>query len=224
MIATQDCELAWTDADRDDYCIEVRPVFHEDPPDMWGIRSQRILLTQVQYLDSQSPRMMLSPRLIAASKDLLHKLCLMPSAARAVKTWLGLRYDRPAVPGIFVDLHMALRSQVTKKSRRKLGFYVRDVMVRYAKNGEGLVTFELFAVLPRSDTPEGAAAAVVRDKIEEWLADIAKSIPVSLGVASQVLAVPADRASIAFLEEAYAVDASDVSWPRGGGSLVGASR
>ena len=223
LVASQDCELAWIDAAREECCVEIRPVFSENPPAEWGIRSSRLLVTESLYLDAQSPRPMASPRLLSELSDSVHVLCLTPDAARAVKTWLGRRYDRPAVPGRYVELHKLLQGQITRKSRKHLAWHVRDVMVRYDSTEAGLTTFELVAVLPRSSSSAGSEASAIVESIEEWLAEVALAIPQHVGIASKVLAQPADGVSIAFLEDAYAIDASDVSWPRKGGGPVGAT-
>jgi hypothetical protein len=224
MVVAQDCELAWTNATSDVPSIELRPVLTENPPQDWGIRSNRVLITSRHYLDSTSPRVMVTPRILAECAEDGHLLCLLLSAARSVKTWLGLRYDRPAVPGRYVDLHKKLSSQITKRSRRTLGLHVRDVLVRYDLSETGLPTYELVAVLPTSDTPAGKAALALVDELEVWLTDISTSVPATMGVASRLLAQPADRVSLAFVEESYAVDANDVSWPRSGGGHRGAVR
>lgn len=221
LVASQDCDLAWTDASGGDCCIELRPLFREEPPQDWGIRSRLVLVTAETYLDALAPRLTVSPRLLAAS-GANHAICLLPDAARALKTWMGLRYDRPAVPGVYLDLHSKLRSQITKRSARTLAENVRDVMVRYSHSAAGTPLFELVAILPASTSPGAAEAFVHTTEIEAWLTRISIDVPVAMGVASALRVLPADRVSLAFLEEAYAVDASEVSWPRGGGGPIGA--
>lgn len=224
MVAAQDCDLSWAPGDTEACCIEIRPVHSERPPQEWGIRSSKFLLTPDLYLDSQSPRPLVSPLLLSELAKESHTLCLMPTIARAAKTWLGLRYDRPAVPGIYVPIHMKLAEEVTKKSRRDKATFVRDILVRYIDTESGGLTYELIAVLPELNSPGGEEAAEDTPNIEAWLTEIAMAIPPDLGVASRLDALPADRVSISFLEQSYAVDSSAVSWPRGGGPPVGVIR
>jgi hypothetical protein len=224
LIASQDCELAWADGGSDRATVELRPVYTENPPSDSGIRSNRLLVSTGQYLISQSPRLMIAPRVLAECVGEGHITCALPGRARAIKTWLGYRYDRPAVPGRFVSLHERLSSLASKRSRRPMAVHVRDVLVSYAQSADHVPTYQLVAVLPSSETSEGQSAIKLQAELERWLIEIASAVPADLGVASSVLALPADSVSLAFVESAFAIDAADLSWPRKGGGPTGAVR
>ena len=66
VVATQECDLVAADADDQEASIELRPVYTDDPPDDWGIRSFQFLLTETEYVVSLSPRTMLSPAVLTA--------------------------------------------------------------------------------------------------------------------------------------------------------------
>ena len=55
VIATQDCDLHHSDPDNEEPCVELRPVFTDDPPHNWGIRSAKLLLTEQDYVVSTAP-------------------------------------------------------------------------------------------------------------------------------------------------------------------------
>jgi hypothetical protein len=225
LMASQDCELAWADGESDEATVELRPVYTENPPLDLGIRSNRLLVTSAEYLSSQSPRLMVTPRVLAECVgEGGHATCPLPLRARAIKTWLGYRYDRPAVPGRFVVLHENLSAAAKKHSRRPMGVHVRDVLVRYSESSDPVPTYELVAVLPSSETLDGQSAIELQDDLERWLTEIALAVPPHLGVASRILVLPADSVSLAFVESAFAIDATDLSWPRKGGALTGAFR
>jgi hypothetical protein len=226
LVASQDCELAWTDGNSDVATIELRPVYTESPPQDWGIRSNKLLFATSEYLDAQSPRLMVVPRVLSecTGDGHIHVNCPPVLRVRAIKTWLGYRYDRPAVPGRFVHIHQGLAMAVKKGARKQMSIHVRDVLVRYADSEGSVPIYELVAVLPSSETDEGQAAITLQGELESWLTDVALSVRPEVGVASRIVALPADSVSLAFIESAFAIDAADLSWPRKGGDVTGASR
>lgn len=104
-VANQDCDLALIEETEAEPCVELRPVFTDEPPSDWGIRSSRFLLTQTEYVRSTSPRPIVSPAVLTslAASGATHRL-LSESRQLAFTTGLGLRYDRPAVPPALVPL------------------------------------------------------------------------------------------------------------------------
>lgn len=132
LVVSHDCDLARLDTTLNEAVIELRPVYTDDPPDDWGIRSSRLLLTDSppQYIVSTSPRVHAAPKVLA---DLVangaQRLLLDYNRRRGLKLWLGLRYDRPAVPDHLLKLAKAIGEQVAKKRRRNTGERVRDVLM-----------------------------------------------------------------------------------------------
>ena len=97
VVCTQDCDLRSSSVDSDQPMIELRPVLREDPPSDWGIRSRRFLLGDGAYVDADMPRRLITPALLSTMRP-GREDALDGSRASAFKTWLGLRYDRPARP------------------------------------------------------------------------------------------------------------------------------
>lgn len=99
VVATQDCDLNLVDSDDAEPIIELRPVFTQDPPHDWGIRSARLLVAEGQYVVSASPRTHVSAAVLTATREQGATVKQIdPGRRRAFTIWLGKRYDRPAVP------------------------------------------------------------------------------------------------------------------------------
>ena len=213
VIANQNCDLAFTDCNDDEPSVELRPVFVDDPPVDWGIRSARFRLTETEYIRSTSPRPFVSPAVLTAllasgtsRRD--------PATSReiALTTWLGLRYDRPAVPPPLVPLAERIGETVRQRSNRPFGQRVRDVLMQFDDSHEP-VRFSLFAVIER---PEDEQAA------REWLSDIARSVPVALGVANRIEAATASGISFELIETSYGADVTQLTWRPGNPEAEGA--
>ncbi len=215
VVASQNCDLDFTDCNDDDPSVELRPVFADDPPDDWGIRSWMFRLTGAEYIRSTSPRPLVSPAVLtsllangSSRRD--------PAAARevALTTWLGLRYDRPAVTtAALVPLAQRIGEAVRKRSNRPFGQRVRDVLMQF-DDSQQPVQFSLFAVIER---PEDQGAA------REWLSEIARSIPVALAIASRIEAATAGGISFELIETSYAADVTQLTWRPGNPEAEGAT-
>ncbi|MDA8025582.1 MAG: hypothetical protein M0T78_03430 [Actinomycetota bacterium] len=203
VIATQDCELANSEADEETPCIELRPVFLEDPPKDWGIRSSRFLLTEAEYLKSASARLIVSPTVLTAlvKQDVIRRK-ISEARRKAFATWLGLRYDRPAVPDDLVPLLKNISEKVTSRRNRLGGIQVRDILVQVDKTLEP-TRFSLFAILVSQED---------EDAVRMWLSKIAQEIPLSLGIADQIEAKTAEGISFQLIETSYAADVTQVTW------------
>jgi hypothetical protein len=220
VIAEQDCGLAWgVAAEQHEPTIEIRPVLTESPPQDQGVRSAKFSLGDGRYLDAASPRQMVCPALLAAARDQeRHVGCLLVDVARGLKTWLGLRYDRPAVPQVFIPTYTQLSSRVRKR-RHSLRDRVRDVLVSFAQSDDGGCLFDLVAVLPSDwDLSEQERA-----ELEDWLAEVCLNFPTDLGIAISIQAATTSEVSVDFLERSYTLDVSYVTWPAKGGGPVGAA-
>jgi len=205
IVATQDCDLDGTDRDDGEPTIELRPVFRHDPPPDWGIRSIRYRLTDTEHVHGLSPRTFVSAALLSAVNDGLHggrDADLDPARQRGLKTWLGLRYDRPAVPNDLTALARRIASEVNQKRHRLMGRRLRDVLMQFDSTVEP-VRFSLFAILERPEDREPA---------REWLAEIATAIPDSLGIADQLDARAADGISLQLIETSYSADVAQLTW------------
>jgi hypothetical protein len=208
IVATQDCDLDFTESTSNEPTIELRPVFHVAPPSELGIRSARFLLPDGEYIVASSPRTHVSAAVLAGGLQLpgITPAGLPDSWAVAFKTWLGLRYDRPAVPPELVDLAHRIANEVKRKRRRPTGSLVRDVLMQFST---ALVPprFSLYAVIEHIQDEQ-----VVR----EWLADIAQAIPHELGLGDVIEVATADQVSLTLVETSYAANVTQLTWGTSG--------
>jgi hypothetical protein len=203
VIATQDCDLDQTDTADAEPSIELRPVFMQDPPRDWGIRSARLLLTEQDYVQSASPRSVASAAVLTALKaDGAHLSQIDPLRRRAFTTWLGRRYDRPAVPPELLPLAKQIAELVKAKRNRATGARVRDILMQFDDTAEP-VRCSLFAVLDDAADEEDVLV---------WLSSIALKIPVELGVVDQIAAATARGISLELIETAYSADVAQLTW------------
>jgi len=203
-VATQDCDLAHADVADPDPAIELRPLYTSGLPPDWGIRSAKLRLTDHEYTQASAPRLTVAPAVLTAilAQGAVRR---EPSESRchAFTTWLGLRYDRPAVPDDLVPLARRISQEVARGENRAIGVRVRDVLMQF---GDGKPPrYSLFAVL---DDPADEA------DVRAWLALVAQAIPVELGVADQIEAAGADGIAFSTIEISYSADVSQVTWPR----------
>lgn len=205
-VATQDCDLDRADSDDPDPGIELRPLFTLAPPPDWGIRSAKLRLTDHEYADAGAPHLTVAPQVLttileagAARRD------VAAGRRQAFTTWLGLRYDRPAVPDHLVPLARRIGAEVALETHRTITARVRDVLILFDDAGDA-VRYSLFAVL---DDPAD------EDAVRVWLARIAGAVPRELGVADQIEAASADGIAFSTIEASYSADVSQVTWRRG---------
>lgn len=210
MIADQDCDLAWKAVvgnDAEPFLVELRPVMTDDPPQDWGIRNQRFLLhLDGRHLYANAPSVRVTPEVIAAAE---HVDCLDVDHQLRLKTWLGLRYDRPAVPERYMALAKALAEALAAKKNRQRAERYRDVLAQYWDE-EGDTKYTLIAVLPGG--PHSPTSEAVMDA-RKWLADSVLVVPEALGVAVSLEAYGDDEISLQYVEGSYSVDLSKLSWP-----------
>jgi hypothetical protein len=177
-----------------------------------GIRSARFLLAQGRYAVSTSPRTVVSAAVLTAILRGANHDREEPSPDRATawQTWLGLRYDRPAVPDELIPLAKQISEEIKKKQRRPTVDLVRDVLMQF-DSSTAPPRFSLFAVLA-----DAADVPVVR----EWLAAIALAISPELGIGDTFEAAHADQVSLTLIETSYSADVTQLTWsgadgPRG---------
>jgi hypothetical protein len=219
LIAEQDCDLAWQAILRDDadeFLVELRPVFTDDRHIDWGIRSQRFLLNaDGRHLRANAPTVRATPQVIVNAE---HEDCLDDDHQLRLKTWMGLRYDRPAVPQRYMKLARALADALAVKKNRARAERYRDVLAQYWDE-DGVTKYTLVAVLP--DGPHAPDSHEVADA-RTWLADSVRDVPGELGVAVSLDAYGDDTISLQYLEGSYSVDVTRLSWPPNKPGLTGA--
>lgn len=203
VVVTQDCDLDFLLTDNNDPLVELRPV-HHNTSGSWGIRSRRLRLDDAQSMESQDPRLMISPAALHAVRSQRVE-ALRPERTLSLKTWLGLRYDRPAVPPEFVDLARAIGTQVENLSE-PVSDRVRDVIMEF-NDSTNPPLFSLFAVL---ENEEDAVEA------REWLWLVSQAIPPELGVAESLEAATSDGTALSLIEMGYSADLTQLTWGREG--------
>ena len=168
VVASQDCDLDLADVGDNEPHIELRPVYVEAPPTDLGIRSRRLLLNDEEYIVATSPRPIVSAALLTALVENGANRRLPDEARRlALMTWLGLRYDRPAVPPELLPLARRIADAVARRKARPTGQKVRDILMQFDETMDP-PHFSLFAVLVDSDDEQ---------TVREWLAEIAQIDP-----------------------------------------------
>jgi hypothetical protein len=210
MVVTQDCELFDADESDGEPKIELRPLGRDASPPMLGIRSRKLRIShgRPEYLHSESLRCMISPAALTAilGQDLgSREEWLDDDELLALKTWLGLRYDRPAIPTELVDLAVAIAQAIERRKSHPALRDVRDVLAQFDTSMTP-PQFRLFGlVLP------SAAVEVVR----ELLLEAATSVSYELGVVSGIEIGTANQISIHVLETSFALDLTKITWRSG---------
>ena len=175
----------------------------EDPPSDWGIRSRRFLLDEDSYVDADAPRCVVTPALLSTMRP-GREAALDEARSRAFKTWLGLRYDRPAVPEHLVDLAREIARRCSGGRGRTVGKHVHDVLMQFDESTQP-AQVALFGVV--ADDADAEAVRV-------WLADVATRINSDLGVVTVIDVGTRAQTSLELVETSYAADVSQLTWSR----------
>lgn len=199
VVCTQDCDLAGTSVASAEPLIELRPVLDVDTPDSWGIRSRRVRLTNSWHVDASLPRTAVTAVLLNLNGP---PSLLSDERALAFKTWLGLRYDRPAVPERLVDLAREVARVCGTTSGRATAETVHEVLMQFNESAAP-PQIALFAVV---------ADDADRDAVRMWLADSAARVDSALGVVAHIDVGSKSETSLALLETSYSADLSQLTW------------
>lgn len=212
VIATQDCDLDRFDELVSDDVVELCPVFHQDPPTSRGIRSRKCRLVDALYVEAQSRRTMVPPEVLAlllregkATRN--DGLANNPALKTAFKTWLGLRYDRPAVQPEFVDLAKRIADEIEQHASTTSDA-VRDVLVQFESGNPPIYALHAI-ILNTSDTSE----------VTTWLTEATLRVPANLGILGELKVGTDAETSLKLLEGSFSVDLTQITW--GGRSLRG---
>ncbi|MFD9259204.1 hypothetical protein [Streptomyces sp. NPDC059538] len=205
-VATQDCDLSTFPVTEHESIVELRPVFDCDPPSDWGIRARKLLLSKDLYCLSESPRLHISPAALMQFRDKTESP-LTDGRTRAFKTWLGLRYDRPAVPPEYVDLMRAI-AQAVEKPKTETQNQVHDVLVEINEDDPPL--YRVFVVIV-----DGADHTVIR----AWVADRLCRVDGELGALEALEVGTKAEVSLEVIENSYAASLSQVTWGKASGPV-----
>jgi hypothetical protein len=203
VVASQDCDLDLTETNDPEATIELRPVHTDDPPTDWGLRSSRLLLTETEFVVSAGPRTIIAAAVLTALVTAgAGRRDISAARERAFTTWLGLRYDRPALPPELLPLARRIADEVQRRRNRPTARLVREVLMQFDETRDP-IRFSLFAVVENAGD---------EDTCRQWLADIARRIPVELGLADEIEAAVATGISLHLVETSYAADVAQLTW------------
>ncbi|NNN22685.1 MAG: hypothetical protein HKL80_11875 [Acidimicrobiales bacterium] len=208
VLATQDCDLdSWTQEQLEPL-VELRPRFPiSDQGSGWGIRSRVCRLDNSDCVISDEPPIRLPPAaIVELTKDVAHGETIPAERILALKTWLGKRYDRPAVPPHLTDL----ARDIAKRARKSFPSHIRselhDVLMQFKDQGE-LPQFFLFGVIIDGGDRVGARS---------WLAEVGTSVPAELGVLGGVEVGYKSETSLELIENSYSADLTQLTWSEPG--------
>ena len=205
IVASQDCSLARAKVSSNTPAVELRQVLDDQPPENWGIHARKFLLDpdRRHYLVDDKPTNIVSPKLLGGIGTTNMLYTLSDERVLALKTWLGNRYDRPAVPPEFVEIARSIAKALSDSATSDGAKLVRETYMMFESLPAGTIEFSLFAV-----TADGADQKSVR----RWLADSALSVPVELGVARDLDSGSAAEATLEIVESWYCADLSQITW------------
>lgn len=167
MVATQECDLDVCSPSREDAVVELRPV-REVSSGTWGIRSRVLRLSPTQAIRAEDPRLMVSPAVLTSLEG-AREAPLDPGRVLALKTWLGLRYDRPAVPEEYVALSKAIAEKADELAD-PIRDRLHDVLMQF--EGTGSATryhFSRFSWMRRTETrPEDGLQKLPKRFRSRW--------------------------------------------------------
>lgn len=204
VVASQDCDLAgWQEAGAEPL-VELRARRPVAPNTDWGIRSRTLRLNPTEGVVADDPPVRISPQaLLAVVSQRRAPPAITSERAVALKTWLGRRYDRPAVPEHLVELARDIARRARRPSQRPLAPELHDVLMQFDDNTSP-PRYALFAVV--SDGGDKNAA-------RSWLTAIAMAVPPTLGALASVDAGYRSETSLELIESSYSADVSQLSWP-----------
>jgi hypothetical protein len=212
LVVNQECELANQDSASTEATIELRPVYSSEnlASPNWGIRSRILRLSPSAHLISDSPRLHVSSSFLSVNVS-RRMSTLTDERAIALKTWLGLRYDRPAVPPECVTLAIAI-AEALRRPRHPITAEVHDVLIQFSDDAPPY--YELFAV----STEEAD-----KDAVREWVAGAVLTISQDLGVMRSLDVGTRAETSLELIESSYSADLSQITWrgPRPTGANIG---
>jgi hypothetical protein len=116
---------------------------------------------------------------------------LTDARAKAFKTWLGLRYDRPAIPERLVDLAREVATRCSSRGGRAAAENVHEVLMQFDESDDP-PKVALFAIV---------AADANQDVVRAWLAEASTRINTAFGVVAHIDVATKDQTSISLDRE-----------------------
>jgi hypothetical protein len=211
ILADQDCDLSATETTDEDRYLELRAVRTCMPETKLpsGIRSRILRLSTELTVQAGDARAGLTARALHSLSAAADRSAVDRDARRSFKTWLGLRYDRPAVPEAFASAAKGLLKLLQRSGRTGEWTSLRDIFVTFEDAPHDVPVARLFAVLwndKAGDCP----------RIEAWLRDIQLRLSQSAGserfvVIGEISVQPTSRTPVDVLERSYGLDSARFS-------------
>jgi hypothetical protein len=201
MLVTQDCDLAQTKITNSTRQFELRPVYARTGDDRAeGWRARSVLVKESLVLRADSPKLTLSIPALQALKP--KREDDVEEAQRVdIKIWLGLRYDRPAIPTQFVPLGEMLYAKIIGELPERFVGVVRDAWVYFDEDS----SIKLFLIL-------GDAQPDREQDVLDWLDDdVIPSLSDQGVIVRERQAATSRGTSLWILQTYYGLDKTDLS-------------
>ncbi len=201
LLATQDCDLAQTSSTNMTRHFELRPVLERADADrLDGLRSRTVLVREGLVLRAESPKLTLTARALNTFKE-RREDDLSVERRVEIKFWLGLRYDRPAIPERFVQMANQLKGKFVEEQPDGFVGVIRDVWVYFEAEEE----VRLFFIL-------ADAAGPCRDEVLNWVDDVAAEMVDAYGITViERQAETSHGTPLWVLQNYYGLDVTDLS-------------
>jgi len=211
LLTEQDCDLDQTLDSDTDRLFELRAVREHAGDIPSNIVGAEVRIDDTHCLKAMDHAVKVTATWLMANVE--NRVDTAEKRRREIKTWLGYRYDRPAVPKEFVEIHKRIQSLAKAKRGKpdpnkpaqleenwtKINLKkVRDVFVAYERAQQnGKIRASLIAIANSQDSvPE----------VQEWMERIRDGV---LGdevfVISDVTAEDVDGTSLSVPEKAFSI-------------------
>jgi len=203
VVCSQNCDLAAAQLDDSgESAIEVRRVTStEEGSGDWGVRSAVFLLSGSEMTEADASRIQVSPQLLQSLIGTAEPP-LPDGRAKAFKTWLGLRYDRPAVPDHLVEPAREVAKRCGRRSGRQVAQGIHDVLMQFDDSCTPPKVI-LFAI--RADDAD-------HEEVRLWVAEAAQRIRTEVCVVAGIYVGTRAETSLELIESSYAADLSQLTW------------
>ncbi len=165
LLAEQDCDLEQTPAEDGEKLFELRAIRAHDGKVPSSIGGRETRIDADRCLVAMDIVAKVTARWLTAHAD--SRTQIPPNRRRAIKTWLGFRYDRPAVPAECAIAHQRLINLAKSERKDVRSEDVRDVFVDYVQTTGHPLIANLQAVI--EDGADGAP-------IHRWLERIRDAV------------------------------------------------
>jgi hypothetical protein len=151
------------------------------------------------YIDGHRARLFVTPAVLSSQAN---GGTIADDRRLALKTWLGRRYDRPAVPRELVGIAREIAKRFGTKGARPVSTVLHDVLMQFDESSDP-PEVALFAVIADGEDPE---------PVLEWLAEASLRVDPSLGVVGGLEVATRSEMTLDLLEKSYSADLSSLTW------------